>query len=640
MSNDPPNPGPDPETSPEQTPPQPPAAAPVPPPAPEGVAPAPEAPAPPPPPAPAPKPAPAPAASSDEEESSDEDLQAEIDSFDALIDQHLPGKEAPRSRGELLEAPIVDIGEEFVLVDLGGKAEAKVPLTDFPLSGGKRQVELGQVIQVVQMGRDADGAPRLSHAEARARAAEGAIREAMEKGEAMKGAITRTVKGGVMVDIGLSAFMPASQVDLFKIPDLSKLVGEEIEAYVIEYDERRRRAVLSRRKLLVEERDKERQDFINTLEVGGKITGKVKSSLDFGVFVDLGVIDGFIPREEVSYDRGTHPKEIVKAGEEIEAVIVKVDPSADKVTLSRKRLAPDPWDSIDDRYRVGQRIKGTVVAVQTYGAFVHLEEGVTGMIHASDISWTAGRSKPSDHLAAGQEVEVQILEILKDKQRMSLGLKQVEMDPWEGIEAKYPVGAKVSGTITSMTNYGVFVKLDEYIEGMCHVSDLSWEKRINHPREVVKSGQEVQAVVLKADPAGRRLSLGVKQVTESPMELFSRAHPQGSLVTGKVTRFAPFGAFVDLGNGLEGLIHISQIDEKRVELPENALSEGEEVTCKVVRVDQKNNKVSLSRKEAMRAQERERLKAYMGKKEDAPTGVTFGDLLNKARSEEQKPDEG
>ena len=569
-----------------------------------------------------------------EEDVSEEDLQKELDEFEALLDQHLPGKEAPRVRGEVIEAPVVGIRGDQVLVDMGAKAEATIPLTDFPLVNGERQVPIGQVIKVVQVGRDNEGNTRLSHAEARAREAEGTIREAKEKQTPLKGRVTTTVKGGVIVDIGVSAFMPASQVDLFKIPDLTTLVGQEIEAYVIEYDQRRHRAVLSRRKFLVEQREKTRNEFLQSINVDDVLKGKVKSALDFGVFVDLGVIDGFIPREEVSYDRGTHPKDLLKPGDEVEAKVIKLDRDADKITLSRKRLTPDPWETLAGRYSVGQRVKGTVVAVQSYGAFVHLEEGVTGMVHASDVSWTPGRTKPSDFLTAGQEVEAVILELNTETKRMSLGVKQAQMDPWETAADKYKVGARVKGTITSMTNYGVFVKLDDYLEGMCHVSDLSWERRINHPKDILKNGQEVEAMVMKVDPAGRRISLGIKQTQESPIVQFQRAHPTGSLVTGKVTRFAPFGAFVDVGNGLEGLIHISQIDEKRVELPEKVLQQGEEVTCKVVKIEAKNGKISLSRKDAIKAVEREQIRSYMAKTNDKSSGVTFGDLLSQAKKDE------
>jgi small subunit ribosomal protein S1 len=567
------------------------------------------------------------------DERMDEELRQEIEQFEALIDQHLPAQSEEAQRGEVIEVPIVAIREDSVLVDIGGKAEASIRLDEFPIVGDKRDVQLGQMIKVVQLGREGDGTPRLSHREARHREAEGTIRHCLDTNTPIRGRVTQMVKGGLMVDIGLSAFMPASQVDLFKIPDLSTFVGKEIDAYVQEYDARRKRAVLSRRKLLFEQRESERRQMLDSLTEGQVIKGTVKSALDFGVFVDLGVIDGFIPREEVSYDRGTHPNEITKAGEEIEVKIVKVDRDSGKITLSRKRMAPDPWDGIDKRYPIGSKVTGRIIAIQNYGAFVHIDEGVTGMIHASDISWAAGNKKPSDFVKVDDTVECLVLEINPENKRLSLGLKQVQMDPWADVEEKYPKGKKVRGTVTSMTNYGAFIKLDEYIEGMVHVSDLSWERRINHPKEVLKVGEEVDAVVLKVEGKGRRLSLGVKQVSASPFDSYIQENPVNSIVKGKVTRFAPFGAFVELAENLEGLIHISQIDEKRVELPEKALSVGEEVTCKIVKIDARQQKISLSRKEALKQVERDNVKAYMKKSNESVSGMTFGEALAKARKD-------
>ena len=307
-------------------------------------------------------------------------------------------------------------------------------------------------------------------------------------------------------------------------------------------------------------------------------------------------------------------------GTEIELKVLNVSSDTGKVTLSRKRLSENPWDKIEERFPVGTAIRGKVVAVQQYGAFVHIEEGVTGMIHASDMSWSAGNKKPMDYVREGDEVTCQVIEVNKEKKRLSLGLKQLARDPWSDVEEKYPAGSRHKGTVSSITNYGAFVKLDEFIEGMVHVSDLTWEKRVNHPKEHLKVGDEVDVVVLKLDRAERRISLGVKQLADSPFDAYMKAHPQGSVVTGKVTRFAPFGAFVELAPGLEGLIHISQIDEKRVELPEKVLKMGEDVTVKIIGTEKKNQKISLSRKEAIKAAEKENIRAYM-KKENKSTGM-------------------
>jgi len=542
--------------------------------------------------------------------------------FAALLDQHLPGAGggSDQSRQTLMDLTVVAIRDNDVLVDIGGKEEASIPLTDFPLIGEKRDVKVGQQISAVQMGRNEDGSPRLSHRLARTQQAQKHIQQALENKVPIRGTVSSVVKGGVMVDIGLEAFMPASQIDLFKIPDLNKLQGQEIEAYVLEYDPGRKRAVLSRRQLLFERRESTRKEFLDKIIPGSTVKGKVKSALDFGVFVELGTVDGFIPREEISWDRGKSPAEVMAPGTEIELKVLNVSSDTGKVTLSRKRLTENPWDKIEERFPVGSNVRGKVVAVQQYGAFVHLEEGVTGMIHASDMSWSAGNKKPTDYVREGDEVTCQVIEVNKEKKRLSLGLKQLSRDPWSDVEEKYTVGSRHKGTVTSITNHGAFVKLDDFIEGMVHVSDLTWEKRVNHPKEYLKNGDEVEVVVLKLDRNERRISLGIKQLADSPFDAYLKAHPQGSIVTGKVTRFAPFGAFVELAPGLEGLIHISQIDEKRVELPEKALKMGEEVTAKIIATEKKNQKISLSRKEAIKAAEKENIRSYM-KKENKQAGM-------------------
>ncbi len=568
--------------------------------------------------------------------SSDAATAAEDAVFEALLEEHLPpaGEEAPG--GELTEVTVVNIRAEGVDVDAGAKAEAFIPIDEFVKIGDKVLVEVGQRIPVVlySAGRG-DGTPRLSHREARHRLAREVVAKAHEEKRPLKGRVIGVVKGGIMLDVGLPCFMPASQIDLFKIPDLNSLLHEEMEAYVIEYDQKRHRAVLSRRQLLFERREAERRAVIEKLQVGGTVTGKVKSALEFGVFVDLGGIDGFIPREEVSYDRGTPPSRIVKPGESITVVITRVDPASGKVTLSRKRVAPDPWENIEARYKVGEIAQGTVVSIQQYGAFVHLEEGVTGMVHASDMSWSLGSKKPTDYVSVGQSITAQVLEVDREKRRISLGLKQIAGDPWSAVEEKYPVGSRVSGTITSLTNYGAFVKIDETLEGMIHVSDIVWDRRLNHPKDVLKVGDQVEAVVLKADAENRRLSLGIKQLAESPYDTYQRNHPVGDVVSGKVTRFAPFGAFVELAEGLEGLIHISQIDVMRVELPEKALQLGQEIEVKILKYEPKTRKISLSRREVLRPSTAEE-RPERGERPDRGSGERRGPKAGANRDDRPK----
>lgn len=569
----------------------------------------------------------------------DPELADEMEQFDALLDQHLPQEGgSPAPKGELIEVPVVAIKEEFVLVDVGGKAEATIRIEEFPRVDEKPLVKVGDIIKVVKTGRNSDGAPRVSYREARSREAEVSIKKSLDEKTPIKGLVVNNVKGGLMVDVGLLAFMPASQIDLFKIPDLSTMKGQEVEAYVIEFDERRKRAILSRRQLLFERREADKKEAIANIKEGELVKGTVKNTKEFGVFLNLGSIDGFIPREEVSYDRGTHPNEILKEGDEIETIVIKVDAEEGKITLSRKRLAPDPWEKAPEKFQVGSRVKGEVLAIQSYGIFVHLEEGITGMIHASDLSWTSTKANPKDYAKVGEEIEAIVLDIVLDEKRMSLGLKQKDKDPWADIDTKYPKNTKVKGTITSMTSYGAFVKIEEFIEGMIHVSDISWEKHINHPKEAFSEGDEVEAIVLKCDPDNRRLSLGVKQLGDSPFEAYLAENPVNSVVMGKVVRFAPFGAFVELAPNVEGLIHISQIDVKRVELPEKALTMGEEVKVKITKVEKRKQKISLSRREAIKDAENKNVKAYLKKENEQSGGMTFGEAFDQIKDQIDKKD--
>ncbi len=569
-----------------------------------------------------------------QQEPLDEEDAALEREFSALLDEHLPSGQQPR-RGEIVYVPVVGISEDSVLVDVGGKSEARLPAEEFVKVGDQLQVRVGDQIPVLQTSGGKEGTPRLSHRRARQRIAQEAVKQAHDEGLPVRGVVTRVVKGGAMVDIGLDAFMPASQVDLFKVPDLKSFMGQEVEADILEFDEQRGRAVLSRRRLLFKRQEAKRAEFLKTLEPGSTVTGKVKNILDFGVFVDLGEVDGFVPREEVSWDRGKAPAEALEAGQEVELKILNVSPESGKITLSRRRLRENPWDTIDERYPPGQTVTGTVVAIEPYGAFIHIEEGITGMVHASDMSWASGNKKPEDFVKVGDQVTSQIIDIDRQRRRLSLGFKQLQRDPWTDVKERFPEGSRHKGTVSSTTAYGVFVKLDEYVEGMVHVSDLSWDRSVRSAKNFVEPGQEVEVVVLGLDDQKRRISLGMKQLTDSPFDAYMKEHPVGSLVTGKVTRFAPFGAFVELAPGLEGLIHISQIDVKRVELPEKALSPGEEVTVKIVDTNRNQQKISLSRKEAMRQQEKEVSRQYMKSQDTTSGGMSLGDALREAQKKQE-----
>lgn len=569
-----------------------------------------------------------------EEESGDkEDDQDMEELFRAAVEGMEEGTGI--TAGEIREVVVVAVTPEAVFVDVGDKAEGVIPIAEFTDVDGKVTIQTGQTIPVELRGYDSEsGQVRVSHRGAIARLSLAQIEEAYEKKTSLIGRITGAVKGGLVVDIGLQAFMPASQTDLHRVDDLTQYIGQKVSVRVIEFNRPRKRAVVSRRQQLEEERKEAKKGLMEGLQVGQVLDGTVKNIQEFGVFVDLGGVDGFVPREEISYDRGAAPDQFFKIGDVTQVKVVKVDPNTERITLSRKQTGIDPWGDAESRFPLGGRVRGKVVSLTHYGAFVQVEEGITGMIHASDMSWsTKTNVKPSDFVKEGDIVEAQVLEISAEKRRLSLGLKQIMMDPWAEVEGKYAVGSRVKGTVTSMTNYGAFIRLDEHIEGMVHISDLSWEKRISHPNKVLKMGEEVECVVLKSDPLQRRLSLGIKQLTESPLDSFFRSHPVGTIVTGEVTRIVPFGAFVMLPGDIEGLLHVSQIDEQRVEKVEHVLKVGEKVTCKITKIDAKSQKISLSRKEALKHLDREFMKQYQNR--EVSGGMNLGEALRLATRGDQ-----
>ncbi len=580
---------------------------------------------------------PAPAEDTPSEEAEKDDEQALEEMMRAALDE-MP-EDTRIAPGEIREVSVVDIVGESVFVDIGEKAEGVIPLSEFLDADGKLTIQSGHVIPVEIRGYDAEaGQMQVSHKSAVARLSIARVEEAAEKKIPLVGRVTQVVKGGLIVDVGLAAFMPASQTDLHRVEDLSEFLGKKVEVLVIEFNRPRKRAVVSRRQFLEAQRKEARQSLLEGIKKDDVLEGKVKNIKEFGVFVDLGGVDGFIPREEVSFDRGASPDQFFRVGDDVKVQVIRLDASSERITLSRKSLGTDPWKDAESRFPVGARVRGKVVSLTHYGAFVQVEEGITGMIHATDMSWSSKTNKkPSDYVNEGDIVEAQVLEIDSQKRRMSLGLKQITMDPWAEVESKFPSGERVKGPVTSLTNYGAFVRLDEHIEGMIHVSDMAWDKHVPHPNKVLKVGQEVECVVLKADPLQRRVSLGIKQLTDSPFEQFQRAHPVGSIITGEVTRVVPFGAFVKLPGGIEGLLHVSQFEEQRVEKPEQVLKPGEQVSCKVTKIDVRAEKISLSRKEALKQLDRELVKQYLHS--DVSGGTSLGEALQQVRRELRREEE-
>lgn len=566
-------------------------------------------------------------------EESDEDAELEAE-FAALLEQHMPRAKKPR-KGELFDATVVGIVDDQVLVNYGAREEAPISLSEFLDPKGNPTVKPGDGVRVVMQGFNDDGEPELSHKAARAAEAKLMAAEAFEKKVPVRGVVSRTVKGGIIVDIGIPAFMPGSQIDLFRIDNLDALIGQEYEAYVIDFDPGRDRAVLSRRKLLQERKERQKTEFFGSVHPGDIMTGTVREVLDFGAFVDFGGAEGLIPRSELSYDASNRPADILSSGEQVEVKVLEITPETGRLTLSRKRLRRDPWESISEDFPTGATVHGTVTGVQSFGAFVQLSEGITGLLHVKDISWEQGEQQASDHFKEGDRVTCQVLEIDREKKRLALSLKHLSRDPWMDVEDRFPLGARVKGTVTKLRPFGAFVKIDDYTEGLVHVSDMSWEKRINDPSEVVEEGQEIEVVVTKLDREKRRIGLGIKQLEKSPFLEFVQANPIGSIITGKVKRFVGFGAFLEVAKGVEGLLHVSEIATTRVDSPERVLRQGEDVTVKILSIDDKRERVSLSRRAAMQEQEEQNIAQYMNKaKEEEQQGFgggVFAEALKKAK---------
>jgi len=583
----------------------------------------------------------APAKETKEKVVAQKDDSRENEEFIQLLDQYLE-KIHEFYSGEIVDAVIVDVKRTYVLVDVGDKAEGIVDVDEFVDAQGEIHLAVGDTIPVQILDRESEtGQISVSYRGAATELAWQRVREAIRRETPVSGRVTEVVRSGLLVDIGIPAFMPASQIDTSRVENLADWLNREVEAYVVDLDHQRRRVVLSRRKLVQEDEQRKRRRILESLEPGQERVVRVKRILDFGAFADLGGIDGLIPREEVSWDRGADPKDYLKEGRDLKVRVVAVDREAGRITLSRKRARPDPWEKIEEKYPVQSTVKGKVVGLADFGAFISLEEGVRGMIHASNLSWANGPKKVEDYLHIGDAVRAVVLEIDKERQRMALGLKQVSKDPWIEVEEQFPPQTVVKGTVTAVTKYGAFVRLTEHIEGLIHVSDMTWEKKPKLPSHYVQVGQEVEAVVLKLDRDRRRINLGFKQMARSPFERFLEAHPAGSEVQGTITRLTPFGAFVELAPEIEGLIHVSQLDAERIATPEEAVQVGQTVEAKIMKIERKTQKIALSRKAYLKEQESREVAAFMS--QSASGGLKMGELLRNLKIrpvDEESKEEG
>jgi small subunit ribosomal protein S1 len=502
--------------------------------------------------------------------------------------------------GEVVRGRVVHVGSSEVLVDVGYKSEGAIPIEEFYRHGGLPKV--GEEIEVyLEAKEDSEGLIVLSKDKADKIKVWDAITQAYEKGSPVEGRVVEVVKGGLSVDVGVKAFLPGSQVDLRPVKNLATLIGQSIRARVIKLNRRRGNVVLSRRAVLEEEREEKKKHTLEVLAEGMVLTGTVKNITDYGAFIDLGGIDGLLHVTDMSWGRVGHPSEIFQVGDQVEVVVLHFDRESGRVSLGYKQKSSDPWERVEQTYAPGTRVRGRVVSLTNYGAFVELEAGVEGLVHVSEMSWTRRVRHPSKIVNVGDEVEVIVLDVNRGAKRISLGMKQVEPDPWATIDERYGVGSRVSGKVRNLTDFGAFIELEPGVDGLLHISDMSWTRSVGHPSEVLKKGQEIDSQILNIDKENKRISLGLKQIQPDPWTTVAQRYPMGSRVIGKVVRLTDFGAFVELEPGVDGLLHVSQMSNRPVGSPAEIVNVGDELGLLVIRVDPNERRIGLSLKELAHA---------------------------------------
>jgi small subunit ribosomal protein S1 len=500
------------------------------------------------------------------------------------------------TQGEIVKGIIIEVRPKEVLVDIGYKSEGVIPNNEFiDFDAVKVGAEIDVLVEKLE---NKEGTVVLSHEKAEFKKNWERILTICNEGGRVMGKVKAVVKGGLIVNVGVEAFLPSSQIDMITPKNLQSFVGNSYEFKVVKINQDRQNIVLSRRELIEAERSEKRAKLLSEMVPGDIRKGTVKNITDFGAFIDLNGLDGLLHITDMSWGRLNHPSEVLKVGQELDVVVLDVNKEKERVSLGLKQKMANPWDNIEAKFPIGTKVKGKVVSLVPYGAFVQLEPGVEGLVHVTELSWTKRVAKPSDVLKQDQEVEAVVLGINRDEQKISLGIRQLDSNPWDGAEAKYTVGTKVKGKVRNLTSYGAFVELEEGIDGMVHVSDMSWTRKINHPSEMLKKGDEVEANVLEVDRANQRIALGMKQLEIDPWEKIETLYKVGDLVQGKVTKLASFGAFVGLQHEIDGLVHISQISEERVEKIKNVLKVGQDVSARVVKIDRNERRIGLSIKAA------------------------------------------
>jgi len=558
----------------------------------------------------------------------------ETDNFMELYEESLKSIQ----EGELVKGEIVQVDKEFVLVDIGYKSEGQIPIREFIDEEGNITAKVGDRMDVLLEKREDDeGLIILSKEKAGKIKIWDDIKDIYEKSGIISGKILSRVKGGMSVDIGLQAFLPGSQIDLKPIKDFDAYIGTVQDFKILKYNKRRANIVLSRRAILETERMVLREKTLEVLKDGAELDGTVKNITEYGLFIDLGGLDGLLHITDMSWGRVGHPSEMYQVGDKITVKVLKYDSETGRVSLGLKQLRPDPWTEADSKYPVNTKLKGRVVSLADYGAFVEVEEGIEGLIHVSEMSWTRKIRHPSQVLKVGDMVEAVVLNIDSANKRVSLGLKQVEPNPWDVIGEKYPIGTTIEGKIKNITDFGIFIGIDEGIDGLVHISDISWIKRIKHPSEIYKKGQEVQAVVLNIDKENERFSLGIKQLSIDPWDVVAEKYKGGTRITGTVTNVTDFGVFVELEEGIEGLIHVSELSKEKGGNPLSRFKIDDVIQAKVINVSRTDKKIGLSIKQMEEGEEKDIYNSYLDNRNEATSNL--GELLKKGMIDLQKGDD-
>ncbi len=555
--------------------------------------------------------------------------------FESALENYLNPDFGDLEEGSITKGEIVRVDDDNVLVDVNFKSEGQIPAAEFRDAAGNMAVSVGDRVDVyVVRKNEMDGTITLSFEKAKRMQVFDQLEDVQENNRVIKGHIVRRIKGGYTVDIGgVEAFLPGSHVDLRPVPDMDALVNQEFEFRVLKINRRRSNVIVSRRVLLEEERDSKRQDLLRTLEEGQIVQGKAKNITEYGVFVDLGGLDGLLHITDMSWKRIRHPKEMITMGQELTLKVLSFDRENNKVSLGLKQLVPDPWQDISARFPEGAKCTGKVTNLVDYGAIVELEPGVEGLVHISEMSWTRKLRHPSQMVHTGDEVEVVILGVDGEKKRISLGMKQVRPNPWELVAERYPEGTVLEGVIKNITEFGMFIGIEDGIDGLIHVSDISWTKKVRHPNELYKVGDTVQAKVLTVDQENEKFTLGVKQLVDDPWGHVPDTYPVGCTIKGVVTNITDFGLFVEVEEGIEGLVHVSELSGKKVKTPAEIYKEGQEIQAKVIHVSAEERRLGLSIKQIKDEEERRKPKEFHSGPQEA--GQSLGDLLKQKFEESE-----